>query len=925
MEATPLRRLAALKVLASREALALLTFALAMSLSVGGWTIYSALEEEIARNRFDGRVNEMSLRIRERLLGYEQILQGALGFMASSDEVTRGEWRDYTDHLRLDETYPGIQGVGFAERVRPHELASHIERVRAEGFPDYRVWPEGEREDYFPTVYLEPFSGRNLSAFGYDMYSEPVRRQAMQHAGDTGKSTITRKVRLVQETDEDVQSGFLMYLPFYARGSSPAAIDERRVALAGYVYAPFRMADLLQGILAGRYDNLDLEIFDGLEISDEARLYDSRPDDRRKPLFTRQVALDIYGHAWTLKVASLPEFELTVDNEKPRLVLLAGALVSLLLAGIVWALAMNRDKATALVRVNRDLHAEIDEHRRTGDSLRILDRAIKATVNPVVITDPNQADNPIVYVNPAFEAVTGYSAQEAVGRNCRFLQGDDRDQPELERMRVLLREQQEGAIVLRNYRKDGRPFWNEMRVAPVRDSTGHVTHFVGFLKDITETRNYQQQLEHHATHDALTGLANRSLLQDRIEQAIRHAARNRSQVAIVFVDLDHFNLINDGLGHDAGDLVLKEIAARLVECFRQVDTVARIGGDEFALILSDLVRMEDVSDKLERVMPNLVAPLTVHAHELGITCSIGVSVYPEDGADAETLQRNAEAAMHRAKQQGRNTMRFYKPEMNESAGLRLTMASKLRQALKNEEFVLHYQPRIDLRTGATVGVEALIRWQHPELGLLGPVQFIPLAEETGQIIQIGEWVLRGACFQNEAFRRAGLPPLRMSVNLSARQLAQKGLAELVRRVLEESSLRPELLEVEITESMVMYDVARAIELLDAFENMGVGIAIDDFGTGYSSLAYLKRFPIGHLKIDKSFVRDISTNPDDATIVMAIISLAHSLDMRVTAEGVETDEQRTFLNLAKCDEAQGYFFSKPVPAGEIETMLRRQAK
>lgn len=896
-----------------------------MSLSVGGWAIYSDLEKEIARNRFDGRVNEMSLHIRERLRGYEQILQGALGFMASSDEVTRDEWRDYIDHLRLDETYPGIQGLGFAKRIRPDELASHIERVRAEGFPDYRVWPENGRDDYFPIVYLEPFSGRNLSAFGYDMYAESVRRQAMRHAGDTGKPAITRRVRLVQETDEDVQSGFLMYLPFYARDSSPATRDERRGALAGYVYAPFRMNDLLQGILEGRYHNLDLEIFDGREASEDARLYGSRPDDRRKPLFIRQVVLDIYGQAWTLQVASLPEFELTVDNEKPRLVLLAGALVSLLLAGIVWALAMNRDKAAALVRVNRDLHAEVDEHRRTGDSLRILDRAIKATVNPVVITDPNQADNPIVYVNPAFETVTGYSAQEAVGRNCRFLQGDDRDQPELERMRTLLREQKEGVIVLRNYRKDGRPFWNEIHIAPVRDSTGHVTHFVGFQKDITETRNYQQQLEHHATHDALTGLANRGLLQDRIEQAIRQAARHGSQVAIVFVDLDHFNMVNDSLGHDAGDLVLKEIAARLVENFRRVDTVARIGGDEFALILSDLARMEDVSDKLERAMPNLVAPLTVHGQELGITCSIGVSMYPEDGADAETLQRNAEAAMHRAKQQGRNTMRFYKPEMNESAGLRLTMASKLRHALNNEEFVLHYQPRIDLRTGAIVGVEALIRWQHPELGLLGPVQFIPLAEETGQIIQIGEWVLREACFQNEAFRKAGLPPLRMSVNLSARQLGQKGLAELVLRVLEESSLPPELLEVEITESMVMYDVARAIELLDTFESMGVGIAIDDFGTGYSSLAYLKRFPIGHLKIDKSFVRDISTNPDDATIVMAIISLAHSLDIRVTAEGVETEEQRTFLKLAKCDEAQGYLFSKPVPAEEIETMLRRQMK
>lgn len=900
-------------------------FSLALSLSVWGWHTYSGLEEQGARHRFDGYVNEVSLRIRERLLGYEKVLQGALGFLASSDEVAREEWRTYVSYLRLDETYPGIQGVGFAQRVRPEELASHVEQVRAEGFPGYQVWPQGARDDYVPIVYLEPFSGRNLRAFGYDMYSEPIRRQAMQHARDTGKPAISRKVYLVQETDDDVQPGFLMYLPFYGRGEGGQPAGARSAALAGYVYAPFRMHDLLQGILGRRHEGLYLEVFDGAELSARTRLYESHPDRPHGALFSSSFPLDLYGQDWTVRVTTLPGFEATLDHQKSLLVLLAGILASVLLAGLSWAMVANREKASRLVRMNRDLLSEVEEHKRTGNSLRLLERAVDASVNAMVITDPKQADNPIVYVNPAFERITGYSAPEAVGRNCRFLQGLERDQPELERMRALVREQREGSVVLRNYRKDGRLFWNEISIAPVRDTLGQVTHFVGFPNDITEKRNYLHQIEHHATHDGLTGIANRNLLQDRIEQAINRSTRNRTQVAIALIDLDHFKLINDSLGYGAGDRFLKEFAARLVESSRQIDTVARLAGNQFALILAEQTRIEGVSDILERIVPRLVAPIKVDGQETGITCSIGVSLCPADGTDAETLLRNAEAAMHRAKQQGRNTIRFYKREMNESVSQRLTLANKLRQALNNDEFVLHYQPRINLKTGAIVGAEALIRWRHPELGLIGPAQFIPLAEEIGQIVQIGEWVLREACFQNAAFRKSGLPPLRMSVNLSARQLEHKGLVTLVRRILTESSLPPELLEVEITESMVMHDVGQAIELLEAFKRMGICIAIDDFGTGYSSLAYLKKFPVDHLKIDKSFVRDISTSSDDATIVTAIISLAHALDMRVTAEGVETEEQGAILRQSNCDDAQGYLFGKPVPAEELERILQRQGR
>jgi len=460
------------------------------------------------------------------------------------------------------------------------------------------------------------------------------------------------------------------------------------------------------------------------------------------------------------------------------------------------------------------------------------------------------------------------------------------------------------------------------------DETGQLLQALQDMNDslvrsVDEHTRLEALLQHQASHDTLTGLPNRALLQDRLKQAIASATRSPSPIWIIFVDLDRFKLVNDSLGHKAGDAMLKQVATRLQSAVRESDTVARLGGDEFVLILPERV---DGSGSLsaavvQRILDALARPIIVEGHEFVTTCSMGIAVYPDDGADGETLMTRADIAMYSAKEAGRNNFRFYAPAMDERLLERLRLEGELRHALERNEFELHYQPQVDLRTGRIVGMESLLRWNHPELGMIPPGKFISLAEETGLIVPIGAWVIRTACAQTQAWQRAGLGRLRVAVNLSARQFAQKNLAGSIMNILDETGLAAEDLEIELTESLVMTDVERAIGVLRDLKEIGVQLSIDDFGTGYSSLSYLKRFPIHVLKIDQSFVRDIAAGADDAAIVALIISLAHSLKLNVIAEGVETPEQLAYLNQHDCDEMQGYLFSKPLPAVAFEKLLR----
>jgi len=557
---------------------------------------------------------------------------------------------------------------------------------------------------------------------------------------------------------------------------------------------------------------------------------------------------------------------------------------------------------------------------RAEEGLKLRDRAIESSVNAICITDNLAPDNPIVYVNPAFERITGYSSQEVLGRNARLLQGTDLAQPELITVRAALHDQRSCHVVLRNYRKDGSMYWNELHIAPVRSDTGEVTHYIGVHSDITDAKTHQDELARQANHDSLTGLPNRNLLWDRIQSACARAQRYGNFAAIAFLDLDNFKVVNDSLGHTLGDHLLRAVAARLQSALRATDTVARQGGDEFVLVLSDQVSEQQIASELQRIAQSFSQPFSVEGRDVFITASIGAALHPQDAKDPETLMKSAELAMYRAKESGRNTYQLYTVEMQTRVTERLALESRLRQALARGEFELHYQPQVDLRTNRVFGCEALIRWEQPELGKVSPVRYIPLAEETGLIVPIGEWVLRTACRQCKSWLDAGLPEVTVAVNISARQFREKNLFQLVQTILAETGLAPGQLELEVTESVIMHDAQQVIASLQAFRDMGVRLSVDDFGTGYSSLSYLKRFPVDRLKIDQSFVRDLSTDADDVAIAQAIITLGHTLNLRVIAEGVETPEQLAFLRAHQCDEMQGYLFGKPMPAEEFGKML-----
>ena len=442
--------------------------------------------------------------------------------------------------------------------------------------------------------------------------------------------------------------------------------------------------------------------------------------------------------------------------------------------------------------------------------------------------------------------------------------------------------------------------------------------------DLTSHKQYEARLEYQANYDALTGLANRNRLHDRLKQAIVSAERYGHQVAVAFIDLDQFKFINDSLGHHVGDQVLIAVAARLKSCVREIDTIARHGGDEFVVVI-DHSDEAVISLLMPRILACVAEPIMVDDRELQVTCSIGFSFYPIDGLDAGTLLKNSDAAMYRAKEQGRNNVQFYTEELNQKIRARLRLESMLRRALERGEFYLHFQPQVELQSGCVVGVEALIRWNHETEGIISPAEFIPLAEELGLIVPIGEWALRAACEQMKAWQDSGLPKISVAVNLSARQFRQKDLVEMIALVLQETGLEPAHLDIELTESMVMHNVESAVITLGKLRDMGIKLSIDDFGTGYSSLNYLKRFPINVLKIDQSFVRDIACDADDAAIARSIIALAHSLKLKVIAEGVETEAQLNYLALHHCDVIQGYYFSRPLSATACEQFLMQGKK
>ena len=896
---------------------------------------------------FSQRANVRIAGVRQGLSGAIDAMQAVNRLFATVDTVDREQFRAFTEPLL--ERYPYIQAFNFHRVVRGEEFAAYEAAMRAR-FPDFRVHenddgrlvPARPKARHFIVDYIEPMRG-NERAFGLDVASNPDIMETVARAVDSGRPQASELLRLAQ--GDGPRGGFLVIMPVYRRGAPLHDIAARREAFIGDTAAVFKVGHLVEKIFeSGGFLNRA-----GIGISvyawpqpDESHLVFRYGTAGGKPgpagvwRWLRHDGIphvernfDVAGKTWTIVVAAEPA--LFDRGRSTSLAALAMGLLATLFA-TAWvqtATARSRriqqlvDLRTAeLQRANALLVDEIAARRRAEDALRLRERAIESSANPIAILRAEAPDYPYDYVNPAFERVTGYAAADVAGKPFQTVQTDYRDQPGIEEIRAAMRACQECHATLRSYRKDGTMFWNDIHIAPVRGMDERVTHFVINQYDITATKRYEAELEYQANRDVLTGLANRNLLRDRLGQAIAYASRYGHAVWVVFIDLDRFKFVNDTLGHRAGDALLNKVAERLLASVRGTDTVARLSGDDFVLILPER-REEHLSLRaVQRILQTVAEPMSIEGHQFYPTCSAGVAAFPADGEDGDTLVKHAEIAMYRAKESGRNNTQFYTPEMNAEALERLKIEGSLRTAVERGEFVLHYQPQVDLRTGLVTGVESLIRWRHPEMGMVPPGRFIGLAEETGLIVPMGAWAIRAACAQAREWQRQGLGPLRVAVNLSARQFYQQDLVSTVAAALRDAGLAPRLLEIELTESLVMTDVERAIAVLRDLHALGVQIAIDDFGTGYSSLSYLKRFPIHVLKIDQSFVRDITDDADDAAIVLSVISLAHALRLQVIAEGVETRDQLAYLRQHGCDHMQGYYFSRPLPATELEQLLQQ---
>ena len=1120
------------------------------------WTVESRVVNRDARDYFDFRADDAVLQMEGRLRLYEQALRGAQALFLSSGSVSRDEFKSYVLGLNLNAVYPGIQGIGYSLVVKPLDLKKHIESIRRQGFPEYAVKPQGVRDLYSAIVYLEPFDWRNQRAFGYDMYSEPTRRKAMETARDTGKMTMSGKVVLVQETKKDVQSGFLMYLPIYKKGMPHETLAERRANIAGWVYSVFRMGDLMHGVYKDRNDEIDIHVYDGKEMDEKSIMYDLEPGFPARSVFTTVKDLTVAGHEWTIWIGSRPQMEARFNSNQPFWIAGGGTLISLLLALVTWMQVNGRRRAARLaVELNQDLiesrkalqneneknlallhnasdgihildeagniieasdsfcsmlgysreevigmnvsqwdagftdsamllaavrkqfespvrsqfetlhrrkngtvfevevsgyplelegrqvlfnssrditerkrlekqliereslfHAifdqapnaielidpetlcfievnpaacrmlgypydefvsmrlvdtqvdlseealksavrkieasgsitlenrhrckngeildveitskmldlpgrrllvgvwrDVTESRRAERAMRVTSSVFDTSQEGILITD---ADNVILEVNPAFSSITGYSREEVIGKKPSVLSSGRQDKSFYEEMWRILNEKDAWRGEIWNRKKSGEVYAELLSISIIRDEDGKTLRHVGVFADINDLKRNEAELSRIAHYDALTGIPNRALLADRMKQAIAQTKRDHNLMAVCYLDLDGFKAVNDTMGHEAGDEVLISVAERIKGTIRGGDTVARLGGDEFVVLLLGLEKGEECVATLGRLLEAISIPFEIKGKVFALGASIGVSIYPLDDEDADTLMRHADQAMYQAKQSGKNRFDIYDPSLDLRARDHREFMKSVRQAIDNEEFELYYQPKINLRTRRMVGAEALLRWHHPERGLLSPAEFLYLVENTELDIEIGEWVVETALAQLRKWNRAGLD-IGVSINISAYHLESKGFVDMLKKKLD---LYPDVhassIQIEILETAALADVAIVSGVIEACRKFGVGFALDDFGTGYSSLAYLSRLPIDSLKIDQSFVRGMLNDKGDLAIVQGIVALASAFERQTIAEGIESDAHYAMLVKIGCDAGQGYGIARPMPAEEL---------
>jgi len=893
-----------------------LTLVAGMVATAAVYVAVSNLEDEKTRMAFEQRANVRIAALRQGIDQAIEMLRVTNHLFASVEPVTRRQFHDFT--VPLLRRYPFITAFNFHRQLVDAERAgfeAQLGRVAAASVitetANGTTRPAPRRPRYNVVEFIEPMAG-NEAAFGLDVAPSLEVTATLARAVDSGRPSATALLSLVQDTRP--HAGLLVMLPVYRPRAALRSAAERSAALIGDTAAIIRAGDLVQKILSGNDMLADpgilLTVYAGADDGQVHQVFRSGAalaGPARPPLVK---TIDVAGQPWRIEVAQTRRPYLG-EHAGSLLVLVGGALLSFLMSALVAAMVQRACRVERLVR------------DRTEQALQRSEQRFRQLVS--MSSDWYwEQDAQLRFV--AINGATGEQAQSChhTGKTRWEVAPALAETASGQAHIALVNAHQPFAnFEYQTVDKDGDLRWYSVTGEPVFNDQAQFSGYRGTSADISARKLSEQRIEHIVQHDVLTGLPNRSLLRDLLGQAIACAHRRSRPVWVLLIDLDRFKFVNDSLGHKAGDMLLGTVAARLRSALRDTDTVARLSGDEFAVILTEHEEHTLSVDVVQRLMDAVAQPVMLAHKEFVATCSIGVAVCPLDGAQADSLIERADIAMVRAKKLGRNNVQFYTPAMNEEAMERMRIETALRCALERDEFVLHYQPQVDPASFEIVGMEALIRWRHPEMGMVAPSRFIAIAEETGLIVQIGAWVMRAACRQNRAWHEAGLGKLRVAVNLSARQFGAANLVADIGSVLAETGLAPGCLDIELTESLFISDVTHAVELLHAMKALGVTLSLDDFGTGYSSLSYLSRFPIDVLKIDRSFVASITRDSNDASIVASIIALAHKLKLSVIAEGVETQEQLDYLRRHGCDHMQGYFFSPPLPAAEFEQMLRQQ--
>jgi diguanylate cyclase (GGDEF)-like protein/PAS domain S-box-containing protein len=866
------------------------------------WQVSIRLVEDRTQARFKTQSLQLKTAIDERLLNYEQVLAGSAGLFAVAGNVSRDEWHEYIEKVDINRYYPGIQGIGFARRVDVRQMAEHIASTRRNGIYNYLVRPLGSGPDYYPMVYLEPGSERNQKALGYDPFSDPVHQVTMEAARDSARPKVTGKVVLIQEEVAEDQASFLMYYPVYQGGAAPESRFERQMMLSGFVFSAFRMNTLLDGIVGLISPFLDVKIYDNGVVSREKLMYGSNLGSLGDDFsFEMSQTISHGGRHWLLQTRSTPAFDYLAADPRPPIVLSAGLLISLLLFG--FALTLTRSRIMAQNSAGR--------YRAITEGAANVTLVLKKNGEPE-------------YASPSSRDILGFDPDQVSSMDLKSRVHED-DWPKLkarfEKARRMPGKQMPSVQVrvldgAGQWRHMEGTFTSMLRVAGVQG-------VVLSLRDLTQLKAAQSELHQLAFYDPLTGLANRQLFRDRLDQVVQRSKRNQEPAALMFLDLDGFKRINDTLGHDAGDELLKQVAQWLLGCVREDDSVARLGGDEFVVLLSRISSPDAAGIVADTILRRLCQRIRLNDHEVGVTVSIGITMIPHDSEDPITLMKYADLAMYRAKDIGRNAYQFFTPAMNAQAARRLLQQEELARALDEDRFVLHYQPKVELDSQRVIGVEAFLRWHHPEKGLVNAQQFIGLAEETGLIVRLGELALRQACIQVQALERAGFESLRMAVNLSVRQLMDSGFLDMVRQVIVETGVSPNQLELEMPAQLLNEDPRYIHGLLTSLHDLGVCLILDDFGTGACSLVSLQQLPLDVIKIDHRFIRDIPYNVSATDVASAVIALARKLHLTVVAEGVETPQQLEFLQGAGCAQCQGNLFSYPLDEDALIGFLIRQ--